>query len=155
MPPPSKDEVLQVSAADVRGEGVLLDQVPRDLVVEVRGELHAPAVEGEVVKRRLAVGEDAERPVVARPGVVRGNLSEADVLQAGGVAELAADGAGVAADDQQLLALGDLGRDRSVAREHLAEDVAPVGVFVRPGELDAALRLPLGGKADVGAFIHD
>ena len=53
---------------------------------------------------------------------------------------------GLGADDEERLATGDFVGEAHVGLGDLGEHVVPIGVGVRPGELNSALGRPLSGE---------
>ena len=128
-----------------------------DGVIEVGGELVAPAVETEIEEARTGLGKKGEEGVVASPSVVGRALEKAHLRQQARrdtLAEQRFDAVGLRGyDEEELVANEYLEGNADETVVHLGEEGRPVGGGMRPGELYAALRVPLGGEeggADLG-----
>ena len=123
---------------------------PVYLVVEVGGELVAPAVEAEIEQTGTCLGEEGEEGVVARPSVVGGTLEVADLgqqVRGNSLAQESFDAVGFWGDDEEeLVANEDLEGYADKAIVNLTQEWCPVGSGMGPRELHAALRVPLGGE---------
>ena len=93
--------------------------------------------------------------MVARPGIVDGALAEGDSSH--GVLrqckhESLLDGVGVLGGDDESFALGDDAGQLDEGVGDFLQIGVPVGSFVRPCELNGALRIPFSGQDIVGFF---
>ena len=116
-----------------------------DLVVVVGGKLHAPAVETEVQQFGTLFAHTGDEAMVARPRVVGGAFHPQDILQhvcRQLLREQFLYRLLFRSDDEQLFAAGNLISHAHIALRHLRQQVAPVGVLMRPSELHTALRIP-------------
>ena len=124
-----------------------------DLIVEVGGELIAPAIELEIKEEGTFGRDEGEEGMVASPGVVGGTFEIADGREEAGrqtFCEEGADAVGLGSDDEQsFVVVQDFEGDAHEAVVNLTEDGGPVRGCMRPGELHPALRVPLSGEEGV------
>ena len=146
--PAFEDEVHGLKRRVAEAVGVV--EPARDLVIEGVAEFPAPAVKAEVEQQGLVLAHDRNRPVVARPGVVRGREAQhrpVPVHAAPGeevrhmLAVLC-----IEAGDEHPLAPAHLARDLDEYGFDLFQARRPIAVRMRPGEHHAALRRPLRGQ---------
>ena len=147
---PFQDERTHIHAHHLVGECPVKEYLLGDSVVEIRGELEAPAVEHEVVKVLLPiVAINRDSAVVARPGVVDGAFLKLDLGSIhANLVQPNRGGLDVGRHQQHLLEAQYRGDDPSIAFLHLLQFV-PRCRLVRPGEHHPALSLPFSRQSHI------
>ena len=138
-----KTEVILVGSL----EDVLLHHVAADLVVEIGRKLQSPSVEAEIQQMGPVGLEDGDKRVIARPGIVGGNLVEGNVgksLLGQVLFKQASHFLWIRRHDQEPLAEGNLCGNPDVAGTDFRQYGCPVGLLVRPGQLNGTLGVPFG-----------
>ena len=128
----------------------MIDEPLVDGIIEVGGELVAPAIEVEIEEAGTGFGKKGKEGMVTRPSVIRRALEIADLRQQprrDTLAEESPDAVGLRGyDEKQIIANQDLKGNADETVVHLGKEGGPVGGGMRPRKLHATLRVPLGGE---------
>ena len=135
------------------GEGRIGDEAPADLIIEVSGELVAPAVELEVEELGAFGGDECEESVVTCPGVIGRALEIADGRQKAGGKAFGQEGLDAvwlwSYNEQTFVVVQYFVGNVNKALINFGKEVCPVGGGMRPSELHSTLRMPLGREEGV------
>ena len=120
-----------------------------NLIVEIAGELAAPAVEAEVQQHRLTGAINRDRSVIARPDIVGGrHVQQATIPPGAGGGQQVENVLAmlvVMASDNDFLVTANGGGQRGKGGIDLIQPGSPIAVGVRPGQQDGVMRRPFGG----------
>lgn len=134
-----------------------LKEVAVDGVVERRFKLAAPTIETIVEQFGIFLPDDGDESMVASPGVVGGAGNVSDVFRGTSRQALFEErlhGLNVGRNDDELFARGNFKSHAHVTRRHILQHISPICVFMRPRELNGALRKPFGGHNAAHFFLN-